>query len=682
MSVRSETIRLLLEARGTQAATDLQNRLDLVNGSIKALNDSYSRGDVTLSQYRQGMSSLARESINLGKDMDELRKQTFNVAGALQAANAQLGAMVGNVSRTDVSIANANKQLGAMVGNLNKQDVALFNANKKLQGLNLSNGTYEVKTKAQVKASKNAALGFLAVSQAVEDAQYGIRGILNNIPQAILLFGGSAGLAASVSLAAVALVTLGPRLAKVFTGGTKEAATFDRTLKAVQDRIEELDKKPHKIALDYAVLEAAKDTVEEIKQNLAAYQALKNRKTSLQEQQGSLLSETVVENAGGARNLGNILEQVAKREGTFGSDQRATRGRITQLQGLIKGGEKEVSALQTSGANPIALANAMDALKANKDELVKRQAELQKAGRETIDAFVGALVEGSEDARQTVAEKLKQHPDLFKGKVDQLFGFNLEQASPQAIRDRQKESEFIDNQQRMARLDKALGKQDAKQGRKDDAAKKKEAANAEKLFKAGQRVRMREGLGLISAGHDFITKANQGVKITETAEKKDQRAEQAAINKAAAKLVSESGKDFQLMYEQALSQNRLAIEQGSMDAVAPNQLETGLRQQMFQNFRSRGASPEVAKKAAQDIANKGQGDLSARFSNIANQGMDTTGVLMNIVGSLMDEVDKKGHQENFALRQMEAQQKFQNQQAKAMWKQQQVRKRNNLNRGR
>lgn len=53
-------------------------------------------------------------------------------------------------------------------------------------------------------SGKAGALGFLAFSQAVEDAQYGMRGVLNNIPQMVLGFGGGAGLAGVLSLAAVA----------------------------------------------------------------------------------------------------------------------------------------------------------------------------------------------------------------------------------------------------------------------------------------------------------------------------------------------------------------------------------------------------------------------------------------------------------------------------------------------
>lgn len=48
-------------------------------------------------------------------------------------------------------------------------------------------------------------LGILALGQAVDDAQYGFRSIVNNIPQMVYMFGGSAGLAGGVGIAAVAI---------------------------------------------------------------------------------------------------------------------------------------------------------------------------------------------------------------------------------------------------------------------------------------------------------------------------------------------------------------------------------------------------------------------------------------------------------------------------------------------
>ena len=59
-------------------------------------------------------------------------------------------------------------------------------------------------------------MGFLAFSQAVEDAQYGIRGVLNNIPQMVLGLGGGMGLVGAISLVSVAAVAAWPHIKKLY----------------------------------------------------------------------------------------------------------------------------------------------------------------------------------------------------------------------------------------------------------------------------------------------------------------------------------------------------------------------------------------------------------------------------------------------------------------------------------
>jgi catalase-peroxidase len=65
----------------------------------------------------------------------------------------------------------------------------------------------------------NAGTAALEFSRAFEDAQYGIRGVLNNIPSLIFALGGGAGLAGALSIAAVAGSQLWSRLG----GGAKKA---------------------------------------------------------------------------------------------------------------------------------------------------------------------------------------------------------------------------------------------------------------------------------------------------------------------------------------------------------------------------------------------------------------------------------------------------------------------------
>jgi|GEM_PF-6311614 len=55
------------------------------------------------------------------------------------------------------------------------------------------------------KGASGAGRGMLLFSQGVEDAQYGLNAVLNNIPGVLMAFGAGAGLAGTVSMAAVAI---------------------------------------------------------------------------------------------------------------------------------------------------------------------------------------------------------------------------------------------------------------------------------------------------------------------------------------------------------------------------------------------------------------------------------------------------------------------------------------------
>ena len=79
------------------------------------------------------------------------------------------------------------------------------------------NTTGRKATQAQTglgKSTRRTDLAMLSFSQAVEDAQYGIRGVLNNIPSLVMQLGGGAGLAGVISLSAVGLSTLFTQLTK------------------------------------------------------------------------------------------------------------------------------------------------------------------------------------------------------------------------------------------------------------------------------------------------------------------------------------------------------------------------------------------------------------------------------------------------------------------------------------
>lgn len=95
--------------------------------------------------------------------------------------------------------------------------------------------------------TRNLGQSALEVSRGVEDLQYGLNGVLNNIPSLVAALGGGAGLAGVISLAAVA----GFQLWKAFSSGSKDATDqvndFKEAINKASERYEEifgrLDKK-------------------------------------------------------------------------------------------------------------------------------------------------------------------------------------------------------------------------------------------------------------------------------------------------------------------------------------------------------------------------------------------------------------------------------------------------------
>ena len=108
---------------------------------------------------------------------------------------------------------------------------------------------------------RNNSLAILELSRGLEDAQYGIRGVLNNIPSLVLSLGGSAGLAGAISIAAVGLSQLEP----LFTQTGESAEDAAEKVKELTDRMAEAEGRRFDQVADS--LEAAGQRIKAQRQN-------------------------------------------------------------------------------------------------------------------------------------------------------------------------------------------------------------------------------------------------------------------------------------------------------------------------------------------------------------------------------------------------------------------------------
>ena len=253
-------------------------------------------------------------------------------------------------------------------------------------------------------------MGFLAFSQAVEDAQYGIKGVLNNIPQMVMGFGGGMGLAGAISLAAVAAAVLYPALkrlygsldneriklaaaewGKVFNEGVKAAdATYKNTIHAaeLENLIEAAVikyKQMYDLGLDLGRVH--EESLERLKQ------------------ERSLQNEIL-----DARDKISIL--MGKDEGEVKNDRKKKElSQIEQDLAIMDEREKALNSRATDNNS------VNDSLRQQKDESVKTDAaELKEVERNLAGA----------DAN--IAESQKSLDSLEKNKpgvADYLFGDSL-----------------------------------------------------------------------------------------------------------------------------------------------------------------------------------------------------------------------------------------------------------------
>lgn len=197
------------------------------------------------------------------------------------------------------------------------------------------------------KGGMAGSFGFLAFSQAVEDAQYGVRGILNNIPQMVIGFGGSMGMAGAISLAAVAASQAAFAFQKLSGIDEMEAwakattAASDAITKSLREQRAEAEalaaaregefrrsQISDRAAGDRESLKSDAVAMKEIERAAAAVERVLDARQSL----GSVLTSSVAEPADG-RQLGQQLTDKARLD-FFQRQQRLT-AELTESQSAL-----------------------------------------------------------------------------------------------------------------------------------------------------------------------------------------------------------------------------------------------------------------------------------------------------------------------------------------------------------
>jgi archaellum component FlaC len=122
------------------------------------------------------------------------------------------------------------------------------------------------------RSTRDVGMAALEASRGIEDFQYGIHGVINNVPSLVMALGGTAGLTAAISLVAVGVAQLvkhWPEFMGLFSDrvavpeATNALGRYEEALKKVNGSLEELKKQT---SLSYDELERFKKLTEEQRQ--------------------------------------------------------------------------------------------------------------------------------------------------------------------------------------------------------------------------------------------------------------------------------------------------------------------------------------------------------------------------------------------------------------------------------
>ena len=286
-----------------------------------------------------------------------------------------------------------------------------------------TNGVTEAKKKLTqadkdaAKASTQGAMGFMALSNAVQDVQYGFGGIINNIPGVVSGMGLGMGVAGAAQIAAVAFSALNKNVDIFGTeaaAAAKEATTTANEATALANSTQRAADAAADAAKKYAALNAAlKKTEADYKAvSAASDEAIESAKRlqDIETKRGDLQSELAMAEIDAMAAGGQISKDdaAAKREGVRA--QRAARAAALEekaMEATVKAEEERA----------VAAEEAARAQRKILEERLKWGAEsgLMVAGqRKAMEQALDAA-EKEADAAKARAEDEKKTYDIYRG---------------------------------------------------------------------------------------------------------------------------------------------------------------------------------------------------------------------------------------------------------------------------
>jgi hypothetical protein len=273
-------------------------------------------------------------------------------------------------------------------------------------------------------ASGYGALKWMLLGNAIQDAQYGFEAIVNNVPGIVMAFGGSAGLAGGIGIAAVAAQQLIAHLGDIkafFGAGLPQKLVYD--LKAVQEELQAIDEKPIKSRIDYQDYDIAKRKLDALTEAQQAFDNLKKRKSRETIEAGKIASEAIVEMGGG-----DDFESSAARVARAAAATKPEESRKTIDARAKRDAAK--SQLETA-TDPDQVLGLQEALARYEQALESSLASDKRNHQQVTEGRVGRAGEGYAGDIKWLQDLIRSNPGAFRAMgVKDSLGQALGEATP------------------------------------------------------------------------------------------------------------------------------------------------------------------------------------------------------------------------------------------------------------
>lgn len=337
--------------------------------AVEGLKDVEQQATIT----GKSMDGPASAVDALDEEIDKLVQQLLDAKPATEEFKSAQEALANALAKTEAKASQAMAPLG-------EADLAI----KKVGG-----------------SSRNNGMAVLEFSRAFEDAQYGIRGVLNNIPGLLSALGAGAGLAGALSLVAVVgSQVLGPALdaldEKFDISGEKAKAAAEKTaayaekIRAATLAAEEAKIKEYQESLDN-LAEAQGKVNEQMQSEIELQATLRQARDATARSQNELQQATI--KAAGAMGLISPEEAATKMAALAAAQNEANADAAIAAQKDVEAkaaAAKEWQDYQITFAQSQKAAIEQD-LKRDEQRYLELQEKLRKAGDAVQSAEAAAM---------------------------------------------------------------------------------------------------------------------------------------------------------------------------------------------------------------------------------------------------------------------------------------------------